>query len=486
MSTIRLFPLASVTLLWTLIAGVSPSPAQTGFQRIYGSPMGDAGYSVQQTSDSGYIVAGYSRADVYLVRTNSLGDTLWTRTYGGGAADVAASVQRTYDGGYIVGGHTSSFGAGSSDAYLLRVTALGDTLWTRTYGGSSADFGLSVVQTSDSGYALGGYTLSYGAGFADMYLVRTNAAGDTLWTRTYGGAYNDYCRSVGRTSDGGFILAGETISLSSPSNQIYLVRTDSLGDTLWTRKFGGTSDEYGFSVQQTADTGYIVAGYTESFGAGSRDLYLVKTNPFGDTLWTRTYGDSNDNQGMSVQQTSDAGYIVAGYTDASGTGSTDVYLLRIDGLGDTVWTRTYGGTLADLGFFVRQTSDGGYVVAGSTLSFGAVNLDVYLIKTGGDGIITGVPVGDPPGVPGEFLLRQNYPNPFNPVTTIRYQVPEQTHVTLRVYDALGRVVATLVNGVQEPGYKSVAYDASGLSGGVYFYRLQAGDFVETRKLVLLR
>ena len=448
--------------------------------------MGDAGYSVRQTSDSGYIVTGYSRGDVYLIRTNALGDTLWTRMYGGPSSDVGVDVQQTFDGGYIVAGHTASFGGGSSDLYLIRTNDLGDTLWTRTYGGSSADFGLSVVQTPDSGYAIGGYTLSSGAGFSDAYLVRTNAAGDTLWTRTYGGAYNDYCRSVGRTSDGGFILAGETISLSTPSNQIYLVRTDSAGDTLWTRKFGGTSDEYGFSVQQTADTGYIVAGYTESFGAGSRDAYLIKTDPLGDTLWTRTYGDSNNNQGMSVQQTSDGGYIVAGYTDPSGTGSTDVYLLRIDALGDTVWTRTYGGTLADLGLFVRQTSDSGYVVAGSTLSFGAINLDVYLIKTGSDGLLTDVAAEIPTGIPEEFLLRQNYPNPFNPVTIIWYGVPEQTHVTLRIYDALGRVVVTLVNGVQEPGFKSVVFDAGTLSGGVYFYRLQAGKFVETRKLVLLR
>ncbi len=198
------------------------------------------------------------------------------------------------------------------------------------------------------------------------------------------------------------------------------------------------------------------------------------------TGFQRIYGSPMGDAGYSVRQTSDSGYIVAGYSRG------EVYLIRTNASGDTLWTRTHGDTASEQGSSVHQTSDGGYVVAGSILSLGAINLDVYLVKTDVDGIITGVDVDEPTVLPGEFLLRQNYPNPFNPVTTVRYQVPEQTYVTLRVYDALGREVATLVNGVQEPGYKSVGFDAGRLSSGVYFYRLMAGDFTETRKLVLLR
>ncbi len=327
-----------------------------------------------------------------------------------------------------------------------------------------------------------------------MYLIKTNSLGDSLWTRTYGGVYNDFGRSVRQTSDGGYIITGETISFGAVSYDVYLIKTDSLGVKLWTGRYGGTSDEYAFSVQQTSDTGYIIAGYTESFGAGASDVYLIKTNSLGDTLWTRTYGDSSRDQGLSVQQTSETGYIIAGSTESFGAGHSDVYLIKTNSQGDTLWTRTYGGALDDLGFFVRQTSGGGYIVAGTTLSFGSADQDVYLIKTDGNGLITGVFDNNPRGIPGEFHLQQNYPNPFNPVTNINYRISNISHVTLEVYDVLGKEIATLVNGVQGPGDKSVAFDAGKLSSGVYFYRLvakaipsgEAGNFIQTRKLVLLR
>jgi len=365
-------------------------PGDTLWTRTYGGSASEQGYCVQQTTDGGYIVAGYTYSfgaggyDAYLVKTDANGDTLWTRTYGGSSTDMGWSVQQTTDGGYILAGMTTSFGAGSDDVYLVKTDADGDTLWTRTYGGSANDMGCSVQQTTDGGYIVAGYTESFGAGESDVWLVKIDANGDTLWTRTCGGRDYDYGWDVQQTSDGGYIVTGYTESFGAGSDDVYLVKTDANGDSLWTRTYGGSDDDQGYSVQQTSDGGYIITGETDSFGAGSSDFYLVKTDANADTLWTRTYGGSSTDMGWSVQQTSDGGYIVAGYTYSFGAGGYDFYLVKTDANGDTLWTCTYGGTDSDMGYYVDQTTDGGYILAGMTTSFGAGGYDVYLVRVAGE------------------------------------------------------------------------------------------------------
>ncbi|MBM3324123.1 MAG: T9SS type A sorting domain-containing protein, partial [Calditrichaeota bacterium] len=358
----------------------------------------------------------------------------------------------------------------------------GDTLWTRTYGGSSHDEAYSVQQTADGGYIVAGYTLSFGAGYWDFYLVKTNGQGDTIWTRTYGGSHDDFAFSVQQTADGGYIVAGHTGSFGA-SGDFYLVKTNGQGDTLWTRTHGGSGWDDAYSVQQTADGGYIVAGTTRSFGAGYWDFYLVKTNGQGDTIWTRTYGGSDWDAACSVQQTADGGYIVAGATYSFGAGSFDFYLVKTNSLGDTLWTRTYGGSGGDHASSVQQTADGGYIVAGTTRSFGAGIADFYLVKTGPD------QSGSEPvsvTLPSQYTLYQNFPNPFNSSTQIAYTLPRTNKVSLRIFNLLGEEVATLADGVQSAGTRAVPFDGSGLASGIYLYRLQAGEFVQTRKMVMLK
>jgi len=379
-------------VLWSLPASEILSEAEvfaqdiTLWSRTYGGSDYDYGYSVQQTADGGIIVVGPTRSfgagdyDFYLIRTDSLGNTLWTRTYGGSGEDQGHSVQQTSDGGYIVAGYTYSFGAGFYDAYLIKTDSLGSTLWTRTYGGSDYDGGLSARQTADGGYIVVGCGGSFGAGDYDFYLIKTDPVGNTLWTRTYGGSDWDFAWSVQQTGDGGYVVAGYTRSFGAGQDDVYLIKTNSTGDPLWTRTYGGSSYDWSFSVQQTTDGGYIVVGYTASFGAGYEDVYLIKTDANGDTLWTRTYGGSANDRGWSVQQTADDGYIVAGETYSFGAGSHDVYVIKTDSVGDTLWSRTYGGSYYDAGNSVQQTTDGGYIVAGHTSSFGAGGDDVMVTK----------------------------------------------------------------------------------------------------------
>jgi hypothetical protein len=306
-------------------------------------------------------------------------DTLWTKTFGrGNSPDVGNSVQQTSDGGYIVAGSTRLSGGIDEDVYLIKADSSGDTLWTRTFGGIDWDIGNSVQQTSDGGYIIAGWS---GNPLFDhgVYLIKTDSSGDTLWTKTFGGYNQSEGNSVQQTSDGGYIVTGFLFSTSGQN--VYLIKTDSSGDTLWTKTYGGIYEDGGNSVQQTSDGGYIVAGFTRSFGTSGQNVYLIKTNSLGDTLWTKIYGGSDCwDRGNSVQQTSDGGYIVAGSKSPLYSDNSDIYIIKTNSSGDTLWTKTFGGIDHEEGHSVRQTNDGGYIVAGISWDSN-FNSDVYLLKT---------------------------------------------------------------------------------------------------------
>ena len=304
--------------------------------------------------------------------------TSWRRTYGGPNRDVGYWVQQTIDGGYIISGWTESFGAGSREAYLVKTDARGDTLWTRAYGELGWNEGYSVQQTAEGGYIVVGYAMDTWWN-GDIYLVKTNASGDTLWTRTYGGPNFDEGYSVQQTADGGYFVAG-AVQSATDTEDVYLMKTNPWGDTLWTRTYCRPGVDEGNSSQVTADGGYIIAGITRGSGTDTADVYLLKTNASGDTLWTRTYGGPGYDEAYSVQQTTDGGYIVAGYTESFGAGKGDVYIIKTNPSGDTLWTRTYGGPGNDCGYSVQQTTDGCYIVVGYT-----ADAYVYLIKTNAQG-----------------------------------------------------------------------------------------------------
>lgn len=484
-SAILIGAICLVALLFPIMLG-----AQITFEKWYGGNAWDEGRCIQQTEDGGYIVVGYTYSfgpgenAVWLVKTDSLGDTLWTRTYGGGIEDYGWAVQQTTDSGYIVTGYTESFGPGSKAIWLIKTDAIGDTLWTRTYGGSSVDYGYSVLQTDD-GYIIAGHTRSFGAGSDDVYLVKTDSIGDTLWTRTYGGGSMDLAYSVLQTEDSGYILVGDTYSYGAGGVDFYLVKTDSLGDTLWTRTFGGSDSDNGRSVGITQDGGYIMVGDTRSFGAGGRDVWLIKTDSQGDTIWTRLFGGSSSDYGYSVQQTTDGGYIVVGYTNSFGAGSNDVWIIKTDPQGDTMWTRTYGGTSSDKAYFVEQTEDGGYIVTGFTRSFGAGSNDLYLIKTDTLGNVTGIAESVSYSIPDKFWLAQNFPNPFNTCTNIEYTLSTDCEVKLEIYNAVGKKVATLVNQSQSAGHHRIQWQTR-LTNGIYFLCIKAGEFSNVQKMVIMK
>jgi len=203
-------------------------------------------------------------------------EAAWNKTFGGAEDDNGYSVQQTSDGGYIITGHTDSYGAGGYDVWLIKTDSSGSVAWNKTFGGSSGDGGYSVQQTSDGGYIIVGITYSYGAGGGDVWLIKTNSSGNVAWNKTFGGSSGDDGYSVQQTSDGGYIIVGITYSYGAGSADVWLIKTDSSGNEIWDKTFGGSDDDSGISVQQTSDGGYIIAGETFSYGAGSNDVWLIK------------------------------------------------------------------------------------------------------------------------------------------------------------------------------------------------------------------
>ena len=481
----RSFVLSISLLVLFFSQSVSAQPPATEWTQEIGGPSSEAAYSVIQTSSGDFVVVGitYSygsgNGDIYMVKTDSSGDTIWWRAFGGAEIDEGYSVQETSDGGFIIAGSSKSFGAGNYDVYLVKTNSSGNVEWSKVYGGSSTEHGNSVLQTSDGGYIVAGRTASFGAGGSDVYLVKTDASGTVMWAKAIGGTGDEDAQSIQQTDDGGYIIAGRTTSSGAGSSDVYLIKTDSSGNTLWTRTFGSSSYDHANSVDQTSDGGYIITGRYESASSVIK-LYLIKTDSFGDALWSKTIESNDYAIGESVCETTDGGFIITGVTMSS-TSNIDALLIKTDVNGDTLWTAAYGGTGAEGGYSVQQTDDEGYIIAGMTNSPGADSIDVYLIKLETDTGIEEAHGGNP-----MLALESAGPNPFSSSLTITYSIPEQSSVELAVFDLSGRLVEELVNEQQSGGMHSVVWSpAVETPNGYYLIKLDACGFNETVRCLRL-
>jgi len=334
-----------------------------------------------------------------LISSVGASSEMWSQTYGGTSSDSAAAMVQTSDGGYAIAGYTESFGAGSYDFWLVKTDGYGNMEWNQTYGGAGIDHHRSLVETSDGGYALAGYTTSFGAGSADFWLVKTDGYGNMEWNQTYGEADYDRAYALVETSDGGYAIAGTTLSFGAGSWDFWLVKTDINGVMEWNRTYGRATDESAYSLVETSDVGFALAGYTYSWdpatlGAGDYDFWLVKTDANGVMEWNQTYAKADGDKAHSLVKTFDGGYAIAGETynaTYSPEIQHDFWLVKTDGYGNMEWNQTYGGASIEVAYALVETSDGGYAIAGETTSFGAGSYDFWLVKTDEHGIIPEFP-----------------------------------------------------------------------------------------------
>ena len=416
---------------------LTPIFAQHKWEKVVGGSGRDQAFSVQQTQDGGYIVAGFTGSfghgcyDAYVVKKDARGDTVWTKTYGTRNNDYSWSIALCGDGGYALLGATDSiFQTGPHDLYLVRISSAGNLLWTQVYGDTSKadscdESGFDVQETTDGGYILVGGTRSFGAGAYDVYLVKTDSVGDTLWTKTYGTPMSESGRSVQQTQDGGYIIAGSAY-VSGTGYDVYLVRTDSQGDTLWTRTYGGADSDNAQCVVQTQDEGFVFAGATGG------DLYLGKTDSAGNLLWTKVYGGMYNDWANAVRKTEDGGFVIVGGTRTSiDPEHCYVWLLKTDSSGDTLWTKIKDAATAN-GMDVQTTNDGGYIIGAITWEYGGDD-DFYLIKTDS----TGESSIEESKIRKTMQTRiKTLPNPFICFTT----VPGYEDKNFVAYDIAGKMV----------------------------------------------
>jgi len=483
-----------VVIASVIMASVALAQPDTLWTRVYGDGYNQEARCIIVTQDSCYLMVGKTGGGMYIVKVNRDGDLQWSRQYFAGSGNdesAANSVIQTADRGYLAAGVREHWDPWypwdpmGIDLEIWRTDSLGYLMWNRIYSQGWELVAYAIDASDDSCYIIAGYYQPTQSEYRDAYIMKIDDQGDTLWTRTYNRYFHDRFYSVRQTAGAGFIATGYTYVPSGANNELYLVKADFYGDTLWTRTYGGSLGWCAYDVRQTNDSGYIVAGST--YIGGISDFYFVKLDSAGNELWERNYGVGYDDRANSVFQVGDNGYISVGYTrEHNQPNSGDILLVRVDAAGEMLWNQRFGGDLADQGNCILQTEEGNFIIAGWTESFGAGGRDAYLIKTQSDTALLVYPDQHFPEIPKTLMLCSIYPNPFNSQINLVYDTPICEHVCLTVSDILGRWVATVIDEIISPGVHRIVWDSGDLPSGIYFVRMQAGEFVKTRKVVLLK
>ena len=458
--------------------------AQTTFERRFEGKGHSEGFAICQTADGGFVATGFTRpvaidsVDVFVVKVNNLGQLQWSKIYGGDKTDWAYALCATPNGECFIAGITQSWGQ-NGDCYLLKINADGDTLWTKFYGRQMYDRATSVVETFDGKYVITGFTEYGDNGNYDVYLAKMDGNGQLDWSKSLGEFSSEEGHAVIQAADSGFVIVGSQTVGTSSNKELMIMKTDSSGNVDWIKTYGGDKNEIARSIKQLNDDGFIITGYTQSFGVNSYNVYLVRTDENGDTLWTKVIGDITRSEGYDVIEAADDGFIVVGVYDS------DVLMMKTDINGDTVWTRKYAteSNGFEVGRSIKQTADGGYVIGGYYND--SPGYELYIIKTDSEGMVTGIVYSDKQLV-RNFNLHQNYPNPFNPSTHIKFTIPKAEKVRIDIYNTKGQRVTTILNQKIKAGQHEIEFNAQSMASGVYYYRIETSDFLDVKKMVLLK
>jgi len=461
-----------VFILFCLIGNVF---SQTKFfEKNYGGIRDDYGFAVKELSDGNYMISGWTKSyntgnpnkpDVYLLKTKPNGDSIWFKNFGTTESEYGFSMDLTKDGGYIIGGHLYDF---FSEYLIMKIKPNGTLDWTKSYKGKFPlwdNYLTSVKQTTDNGYILAGYSNAFDTTNFDIWLIKTDSTGDTLWTKTFGGIYNEEAWSIIQTTDGGYAILGTTFSYGKNSgnySDIYLIKTNNHGDSLWTKHYGGDYNEFGNDIMQTQDNGFVVAGSNNSMGKGMSDLWLIRTDSMGDTIWTKTYGGTSEDQGRFVKSYK-GGYLIGGISYSESYGNSDGYVVITTSNGSFVKSFHYGGAINDEFQSGLVTKNDDILLIGNTSSKKVTNADILFVKLG-----QGTSIPNLPDSKNKVLV---YPNPFEHEMNVYFNDNEIHKVRFILSDINGKEIVN----IEKTTANFLNVPLSNTQSGIYFYRIILGD-----------
>ncbi len=360
--------------------------------RSFGGTQDDAPAAAAVSADGGHLLIGRSGsfgsgpASLWVLKTDQYGIPAWEKSFTGTKEESGAAVAATDDGGSLLAGSTSSFGAGLDDLWLLKLDSDGAIEWEKSYGGPDRDWTESLAATSDGGFIVAGTTSSFGLGASDIWILKINADGSIGWQKTYGGSYDDYARTVCQTSDGGFVVAGETTDFGAGQSDIWILKLDQGGIIEWEKTYGGWDFDHVSALITTPDDGYALVGSTSSFGAGSSDLWMLKLGYAGEIEWQKTYGESYGDYGRDLALSGDC-FMVAGHNEPTGVGSGDFWVLRLGHDGSIEWQKLFGGNDDDFARALVPLAVPGFLVVGETRSFGPGGEDFWSLRLNPNGTV---------------------------------------------------------------------------------------------------
>ena len=492
----------SLIITFNLVSGITSAQApDIEWQKSLGGSDDDIASSIQQTADGGYIIVGSSYSndgdvtenqgndDFWIVKLDDLGIIEWQNSFGGSSRDIAYSVQQTPDGGYIVAGESFSNDGdvtgnqGLYDFWIIKLDDQGVLVWQKTLGGSGQDLLRSIQHTNDNGYIVAGISSSTDGdvtgnhGDFDIWVVKLNEDGNLQWQKSYGGSESDFAYSVQQTTDGGYIVAGGSYSNDGDvtgnhgDGDYWVLKLNSTGNIQWQKTLGGTNWETARSIQQTLDGGYIICGESSSTDGdvtGNHEYYdfwVVKLTESGTIEWQQSYGGSALEVAYSVQQTIDGGYVIAGYSNSTDEditanyGGKDYWVVKISAVGIIEWQRSMGGSSDEEANSIQQTLDGGYIIAGYTESNDA---EVSVNHGGADYWVVKLKP-DPLNVDAYNNLVMAYPNPVTSILNIAAKEPIES---VAVLNSLGQEV------MASSHFETVIkLDLSGLLPNIYFIQV---------------
>ncbi|MFH2141611.1 MAG: hypothetical protein ABIJ97_04255 [Bacteroidota bacterium] len=339
------------------------------------------------TSDGGYAIAGITDSwgaglyDVWIIKLDATGNIVWQKTYGSADNDQSYSIIQTSDGGYAVAGYygTSSTNA---DVWVLKLDATGNFVWQKTYGGADNDYAYSIIQTIDGGYAVAGLTSSSGAGGNDAWVLKLTSTGTITWQKTYGGLWEDNITTIVQTSGGDYVISGKTSSFGAGNYDLWVLKLDGSGNILWQTIYGTADPEQSITMIKTSDGGYVLNGRIGML----RSFLLVKLDDDGNIIWQKKYGDDITNfVGESIIQTSDGGYASVGFGISTAGQSYNYVVNKLDGSGNLIWQKDFGDTGVDMPTSIVEIASGKLAIVGTTTSYGAGGYDILFLKIAADG-----------------------------------------------------------------------------------------------------